>query len=366
MPLILSLLCFLLLAQPAKAMFPDEQPERHAPRLARLDPRWELESLRGKLPDEIIIFDKQTPINDELFAKLNPEWQKLSQTLTPDQKNGLLEEILWYPGGDYNYHIARCLYAQTLAICADASIELPHGTMLYPAALKDDYELAKYVLAKLPQGQKKLEEEAVRVAKSVQVAELLLAADVPMPENIIEACITHNRPVELMKFYLQQGANSNAWSDDFSPGLHECTFNKRSLVFVPILLDAGADITLKNFHGHTIFHEAFNQDNPKFCECVVDYFLMKEKAVTIYLGCLKKHAPKFYNETKHLRRALVRSSSPLLRLKKVLEMSDEDGRVAYQIQRLEILNPVNCTYGKLRELRRKSGECTPLTNDHIE
>jgi len=188
----------------------------------------------------------------------------------------------------------------------------------------------------------------------------------PMPEYIIDECITHKRPVELMKFYLQKGANPNASSDDYFPALHECASENCSIVFVPLLLDSGADINLKNWLGHTIFHEAFNQDNSKFSECVVDYFLMEEKAVTIYLGCLKKYASKFYSEAKHLRRALFRSSSPLLRLKKALEIKDINGTIAYDMNQLEICDPANCTYGKLRELRCKSGESTKFISNHDE
>jgi hypothetical protein len=367
-----SLLCVFLIAicQSAKAMDARELihvgsslSSHHAPKSVRLDPEWEPESLRGKLPQEITIFDKYTLISDELLAKLNPEWQKLTHALSRDEKNELLNSLHWYPGGDCSDHISRCLYAQAIAIGADASTKRWADSSLSYATLKDDYELAKYVLAKLPQEQKKFEQDAVRSAKSVQVAGLLLANDVPIPAGVVENCIIQGRSVRLMRFYLQNGANPNGCLDSFT-ALHRCTFDNLSLPFVPLLLSSGADIGLKNRYGNTIFHEAANRDNREFCECVVDYFLTKEKvAIISYLGCLKKNAPKFYHEIKHLHQALFRSFSPIAMLEEVLEVKNKAGRTAYEIKPLEILNPSNCTYPKLKQLRRMG---TLFPNNHIQ
>lgn len=371
MPLIISLLSILLITtcQPAKAMFPGDsmyfrnsQPQHQMPQPIWLDSRWRPALLSVKLPRQIAIFDKQTAINDELLAKLNPEWQKLSHTLSRNEMNELFKIIYWYPGGDHSDHIKRCLYAQAIATGADPSTELEFGTALYHATLKDDYELAKYVLEKLIQGQRKFEQEAFRGAKSVRMAELFLLADVPIPEDILDVCITQKRPIGLMKFYLQKGANQNGLSDSSFSALHCCTFEEKSRVYVPLLLDAGADMNIKNGRDYTIFHEALKRNNSAFCECVVDYFLMKEKAVIIsYLGCLKKRAPRFYIVTKDLHQALFRNFPPLDRLEEALEIKDNNGQIAYQMKPLEILNPVNCTYAKLKQLRRKSMEFTSPT-----
>jgi hypothetical protein len=368
-----ELLLFILLimgCQSAKAMDARELihvgnslSSHHAPKLVRLDPEWEPESLAGKLPKEITIFDKHTTINDELLAKLNPEWQKLTHTLSRDEKNELVKRLLWYPGGDYSDYIKRCLYAQAIAIGADASTKRWADSSLAYGTLKDDYELAKYVLAKLPQEQKKFEQDAVRSAKSVQMAGLLLANDVPIPAGVVDNCVIQHRPAKLMEFYLQKGVSPNGCLNSFT-ALHNCTFDKDSLTYIPSLLSSGANISLKNFHGHTIFHQAANRDYLKFCECVVDYFLTKEKvAIISYLGCLKKNAPKFYHQTKHLHQALFRSFSSISMLQETLEIKDRDGQTAYEIKPFGILNPANCTYPKLKQLRCKG---TLPANNHIQ
>jgi len=214
-------------------------------------------------------------------------------------------------------------------------------------------------VSKLTDEQKRNVQDAFQRVRSIHIAQVLLAAGVLMPKYILADCVSYLAPLELIHFYLEKGVD-RANLDGPGFALQRCVspFNKPSIYspYVALLLDLGTNIKSLTSRGFTVFHHAAKEPNIEFCECVVDYFLKKEKAAIIsYLGCLRKKAPKFYSETKHLHRSLFKCFAPLAGLQEALEIKAQNYGIAYQIKPLEILNPANCTYAKLQLLR--SAEC---------
>lgn len=173
-----------------------------------------------------------------------------------------------------SWHVQRLLIVE--AIDAGAHIDHPvehiHGNMvtaLYIAVIHADTELIKYLIQKSANANLELYDNSTifSYVDSLSVAQCLVACGVKPFERAgtIFGGLLHGlmqpvpQAVELMQFYLEQGANPNLpdWSGDtpFHALARKCSeYKEYEELFqkkVVLLVQAGADATIKNSEGKT-------------------------------------------------------------------------------------------------------------------
>lgn len=349
---LLILLAALALQSSLTAM----QPDQNERRVVQLNPEWRTEN---QVPDKVTILEFDEPITDELLLQLNPEWIALKKSLTREQKSKILAEAAFYIPGDPS--IKRCLMALSICIGADpdSSKYGNSNSALWHSSFRQDYQFAKYILAKGANPNLKntsLNCTSLAHVKNVALAELFISYGAQLSEeSALKDCANEDYPAELLQFYLDKGIKIKTTMGISWTHLHDIASgpdDENQVKKTQLLLNAGLDQTIKNTWDLIALHTAAIHKRKKICTTLVNHYLEQHKRFLTLLWCLKKQFPYFYGHRDAKRLLFGQGFSDAMpKLRELLKITTRKGQTAYELLPIPELDPNTCTYEKYLKLK---------------